>query len=230
MASRRELQSLDGIGLLADLNAHEREDLVRRCSWRRSRASEQVLALGAESREVLFVVAGRLRVVYHARSGREIAYAYIEPGGYVGELGVIDGRPRSASVEADSDCLLAVMSSAVFLELVDSSPTVARRLLVHLAGVIRAVNQKAAEYGLVNAIHRVLRELLRMARQVPGGGSVVSPMPTQEELAALAATTRETAGRALGQLAKSGVAVRRGRQLVIRDPAMLKALIADDEI
>jgi CRP/FNR family transcriptional regulator, cyclic AMP receptor protein len=229
MASRREPQSLEGISLLADLSPHERDALARRCTWRRPRAGEQVVALGAESREVLFVVTGRLRVVYHAPSGREIAYAYIELGGHVGELGVIDGKPRSASVEADSDCLLAVLPSTVFLELLDDRPIVARRLLVHLAGVIRAVNQKAAEYGLVDAIHRVYRELLRLARPVPGGGSVVMPMPTQEELAALAATTRETAARALGQLAKSGVAVRRGRELIIRDPALLKALVTEGE-
>ena len=49
---------------------------------------------------MLFIVAGRLRVVNYAASGREVAYAVIEAGSQVGELAAIDGEPRSASVEA----------------------------------------------------------------------------------------------------------------------------------
>jgi CRP/FNR family transcriptional regulator, cyclic AMP receptor protein len=224
MAAQAPARTLDGIGLLADLSPGERQALARRCSWRRPRDREQVIAHGAESREVLFVVAGRLRVVYHAPSGREIAYAYRERGVLVGELGVLDGGPRSASVEADGDCLLAALPAAAFLELLDRHPVVARRLLVHLAGVVRAVSQKAAEFGLVGAVQRVHRELLRLARPAPGGGAVVAPLPTQEELAASVGTTRETAARALAQLAKAGIARRRRRELLIREPRVLEAL------
>jgi CRP/FNR family transcriptional regulator, cyclic AMP receptor protein len=136
---------------------------------------------------------------------------------------VLDGKPRSASVEAEANCLLAVLPAAAFLELLDSSPAVARRLMAHLAQVIRACNQKAIELGLVGAVQRVHRELLRLARPGPNGGAIVKPLPTQEELAAEAGTARETVARVLGQLVKSGVAVRCGRELLIRNPAVLHA-------
>ena len=219
-------QTLDGIELLSELTPHERESVARRCTWRRPGNGERVIVAGSESREVLFVIAGRLRVVHHALSGREVAYAHIETGGHVGELGVLDGKPRSASVEAEYNCLLAVLPAAAFLELLDSHPAVARRLMAHLAGIVRAANQKAVELGLIGAVQRVHRELLRHARPGPDGGAIVKPLPTQAELAAEAGTTRETVARVLGQLAKSGVAVRSGRELLIRQPAVLEASAA----
>jgi CRP-like cAMP-binding protein len=224
MAAPRPAQTLDGVALLADLDTGERQALAKRCSWRRLRDGELVIGLGAESREVLLVVAGRLRVVHHAPSGREIAYAHVGPGEHVGELGVLDGGPRSASVEAEGDCLLAVLPAAIFLELLERHPRVARRLMVHLAGVIRAVDRKAVEFGLVGAVQRVYRELLRLACVTPDGRTVVVPLPTQEQLAASAGTTRETAARALAQLAKAGVTRRHGRELRICEPRMLEVL------
>lgn len=226
MAARGATQTLDGIELLRELTPDERESVALRCSWRRPGSGERVIAAGSESREVLFVVAGRLRVVHHARSGREVAYAHIQTGRYVGELGVLDGKPRSASVEAADNCLLAVLPAAAFLELLDNRPAVARRVMADLARTIRACNQKAVELGLVGAVQRVHRELLRLARPGPDGGAIVKPLPTQAELAAEAGTTRETVARVLGQLAKSGVAVRCGRELLIRDPAVLEASAA----
>jgi CRP/FNR family cyclic AMP-dependent transcriptional regulator len=226
MAAHRATQTLEGIELLQELTPHERERVALRCSWRRPASGERIIVAGAESREVLFVIAGRLRVVHHALSGREVAYAHIPAGGHVGELGVLDGKPRSASVEAEGNCLLAVLPAAAFLELLDSRPEVARRLMADLAGTIRACNQKAVELGLIGAVQRVHRELLRHARPGSDGGAIVKPLPTQAELAAEAGTTRETVARVLGQLAKSGVAVRCGRQLLIRDPAVLEAAAA----
>ena len=53
---------------------------------------------------------------------------------------------------------------------------------------------------------------------------MIAPLPTQESLAAHVGTTRETVARALGQLAKAGIARRRGRELLIRDLPLLEAL------
>ena len=83
----------------------------------------------------------------------------------------------------------------------------------------------------MGAVERVYSELLRLARPDPegaGGVVVVAPLPTQEDLAARVGTTRETVARALGRLARSGIARRRGRALSIRDPAVLEALVTGE--
>ena len=89
--------------------------------------------------------------------------------------------------------------------------------------MIRRTDARIAELSVLGAMQRDYRELSRLARPMPDGGSArISPLPTQEALAALVGTTRETVARALGQLAKAGVARRRGRELLILDPEGLE--------
>jgi CRP-like cAMP-binding protein len=215
--------SLDGIRLLSALDAAERRALAARCTWKRYRAGERVLSRDSDSRDVLFVVAGQVRVVNYAASGREIAYAVTGAGSHVGELSAIDGEPRSASVEAIEACLVAALGSKAFQELLLAHPTMTLELLKNLARIIRRSDERIAELSVLGAMPRVYRELRRLARLTPKG-AVVDPLPTQEALAAHVGATRETVARALGQLAKAGVARRCGRELLIRDLALLEAL------
>ena len=95
--------SLDRIEILKPLKPDERAALARRCRWRRFGAGEQVFDRMSDSRDVCFVIEGRVRVVNHSVSGREISFDDIEAGGVVGELAAIDGALRSATVVALSD-------------------------------------------------------------------------------------------------------------------------------
>jgi DNA-binding GntR family transcriptional regulator len=76
----------------------------------------------------------------------------------------------------------------------------------------------------VAAVPRVYRELLRLASPSGELEARVAPIPTQEELASLAGTTRETVARALAQLTRSGIAERHGRMLHIKSRPALEAL------
>ena len=87
--------NLDGIRLLTPLSPAHRSALAARCAWRRFKPGEVVLSREADDRDVLFLVSGRVRVVNYAASGREIAYAMVEPGAHVGELAALmAGRAR----------------------------------------------------------------------------------------------------------------------------------------
>jgi len=218
--------NLDGIRLLAALRPAERAALTARCAWKRHRAGERILSRDSDSRDVLFIVAGQARVVNYAASGREVAYAVIGAGSHVGELSAIDGLPRSASVEALEDCLVASLAPGPFHELLLAQPPIALTLLKSLTTVIRRSDERIAELSILGAMPRVYRELRRLARPAGAGGpgAVIDPLPTQEALAAHVGATRETVARALSQLTKAGVTCRRGRELVIRDLALLEAL------
>ncbi|MGD9507847.1 MAG: Crp/Fnr family transcriptional regulator [Geminicoccaceae bacterium] len=216
--------NLDGIRLLAPLAPAERARLATRCAWRRYQPGELVLSREAEDRDVLFLVVGRLRVVNYASSGREVAYAVIEPGAHVGELAALDGSPRTASVEALEPCQVAALPSAPFQELLLSHPQLALSLLQSMAKIIRQTDERIAELSVLTAVQRIYRELGRMTRSCPDGRSTISPLPTQEEIAARVGTTRETVARTLGQLSRSGIVRRQGRELLIVKPELLESL------
>jgi CRP-like cAMP-binding protein len=214
---------LEGIRLLAPLAQADRARIAARCAWRRYRSGEVVLSRESENRDVLFVVSGRVRIVNYAASGREIAYGVVEAGAHVGELAALDGGPRSAAVEALDECLIASLPSGPFHELLLAHPQLAVSMLKNLARIIRQSDERIIELSVLSAMQRIYRELHRLAES--RAGSVTIPrLPTQEQLAAMVGTTRETVARALGQLAKDGIVRRRGRELVILRPEELEEL------
>src|ERR1700755_2502173 len=93
-----------------------------RCTWRRVGAKEWVIDYQDEGIDVFFVVAGAVRVLIYAKSGREVILADLEAGGFFGEMAPIDGHSRSASVLAVSDALVATMPGTVFLEVLNAYP------------------------------------------------------------------------------------------------------------
>lgn len=220
------IAGLDGIALLRPLDPKTRQALSRQCRWRAFRSGEEIIARDSDSTEVLFIVKGRVRIVNYSAGGREVAYAVIEAGGYVGELAAIDGRPRSASVVALEECLIATLSAAAFMALIQKNAELATALLQRLASIIRDNDERITELATVGAMQRVYRELLRLAVPSPVDpqARLVLSLPTQEALAARLGTTRETVARVLAQLVKAKITQRRGRTLVIHDYEQLAAL------
>lgn len=223
-----ETSALDGIALLASMTPAQRAALARRCAWRSFRSGEEILARDEPADTVLFIVEGRVRVVDVSVSGREVAYAVVGAGGHVGELGVIDGAPRSASVVALDACRVACLPAAAFWQLLETESGVAKALLQRLARIIRDNDEKITELATMGAMQRVYRELLRLARPLSGDALVIDDLPTQETLAGRLGTTRETVARVLAQLARTGITERQGRRLTIHRPDDLELLAGRD--
>jgi CRP-like cAMP-binding protein len=74
-----------------------------------------------------------------------VLLAEIGPGGHVGELALLDGGPRSATMRAGSDLMTAFLPTGDFLDVLESSPDVALELLVTLVGRFREVEQRLVE-------------------------------------------------------------------------------------
>jgi CRP-like cAMP-binding protein len=214
-----EERTLAGIPLLEGLEAEEIARLERSCRWRRFREGERVLDSGGASRDVHFVVSGAVSIVNFSLSGREVTLATAKAGSYFGELAAIDNQPRSASVVAVEDSLIAALQPRPFLDLLQRRAEVTFRVLERLTEIIRQSDQRIMELSTLAATQRVYAELLRMAEPdaaVPGLW-VIRPLPPLREVASRVSTTRETVARALAQLYPTGLARRKGRNLYLMD-------------
>jgi CRP-like cAMP-binding protein len=85
------------------------------------------------------------------------------------------------------------------------------------------------DLSTLKAVQRVYVEVLRLARGDGGETSIISPMPTQRELARRASTSRETVARVLSQLVKGGILARKGRTVRILDMDRLRTLAEPDQ-
>jgi CRP-like cAMP-binding protein len=94
---------------------------------------------GDPGRECFVVVDGRATVTVGDR-GRA---ARLSPGACFGEMSLLDQKPRSATVEAQTDMRLLVLESRSFSSLLQEVPSVARKVLVAMAGRLRTAESEA---------------------------------------------------------------------------------------
>lgn len=210
---------LAGVRLLASLTQVDRRALASCCRWRRIRSQEEIIRRGSNSHDVYFVVEGRVRVVNHWQFGREISFQDVGAGECFGEIAAIDGEPRSASVVALGDALLASLPSRSFLDLLVKYPEVGLALMSRLARMVRQADERIMSISTLGARNRVHSELLRLARAAShdDNTAVITPVPAHGDIASRVSTTRETVARVLGELRKLGIVRRRKGALGICD-------------
>lgn len=217
-----QFDPLRRVELFVGLDEVERAKALELCRIRSCARGDYLIDEEVESRDVLFVIEGRVRVVDHTLNGRTVTFAEIGEGGVVGEIAAIDGGSRTAAVKAETDCVVAMISPERFDELLQRYPCVARALLKRLVRIIRDADKRISELSTLSAASRLCRELLRRARPHAGADpQVVDPVPTQEQLASLTGATRETVARLLGQLQHSGLVRRVNNRLLLLAPERL---------
>ena len=222
--------NFDNVPLLKGLSQAARDELVRHCRFRRYDEGEHIIDGQSVGREVFFVVSGKVRVVNYSHSGREVAFDDIPAGNYFGELAALDGGPRSAFVQAQTDgTVAAAMPPEVFTDLLAKYPPVALEIMRRLARVIRFSTERIMDLSTVGANNRVHAELLRLALAAGREGmqAVISPIPHHADIASRVSTTRETVARVFSELTRAGLLQRNKSSLVVRDLDKLTELVED---
>lgn len=220
---------LQNIPLLSGLDPATLKQIGLSMHFRKVEREDYVLHKGGGGDYLLFLLAGRLKVVDLTEDGREIGLSFLSPGDYFGELSIIDGLPRSASVIATEPALVALLPSTQAVSLIYSHALVAERVMKRLAQKIRSASSHRAILAIPNAHQRVFALLAQLIKTAPGGLAVIDNMPTQQEIAIMANTSRETVSRALQVLIQNGVVEKDLRRLIVRKPEQLKAMILDTD-
>lgn len=188
-----------------------------------------LLRKGSCSDYLLFLLSGRLQSVDVTDEGREVGITFLGPGDYFGDLAVIDGLPLFSSVVACEASLVAFMPREQAIELIYNNPLVAERVLKRMASKIRAAFGYRAILAIPNAFQRVFALLNQFAKTAPGGVVIIEKMPTQQEIAILANTSRETVSRAIHTLIQKGVVEKDMRRLIVRLPDLLREAVAMEQ-
>ena len=227
--SESEIDSLKHIRLLAELDDNELAVVEKSCRWKVYDASEQIIDQHSDSRDIFFVVEGRVRVVNYSLSGREITFDDLDPGSHFGELAAIDGLPRSASVMALDNVHIASLPAEQFQEIILEHPTIALKLMKHLAHLVRTSTSRIMDLSTLGANNRIHADLLRMGRKVAGDSdeAIITPIPVHSDIASRVSTTRETVARVMNDLARKGIVERKKDSLVINNLDTLEEMVED---
>ena len=143
-------RSLSGIALLESLSKEERSGLERECKWRGFRVGEYLFSRGSSGSEVFFLINGEVEILGVAASGQEFTLAHVDAGETIGEMAAIDGRPRSASVVAAQNSLVAVLSGERFRDVVRRHGDIGMALLKRLSSIVRTGDDSVIELSVHN--------------------------------------------------------------------------------
>ena len=221
--------SLTDVRLLSELTEDEIEVIEKKCRWKTYGPSEQIIDQHSDSKDIYFVVEGRVRVVNYSLSGREITFDDLEPGSHFGELAAIDGLPRSASVMVLTDARIASLSADQFHSIILDHPNIALKLMKHLAYLVRTSTSRIMELSTLGANNRIHADLLRLARKVTEDEmtAMITPIPVHSDVASRVSTTRETVARVMNDLARKGILERQKTALFIKDLERLEDMVEE---
>jgi len=221
--------SLESSAFFRGLPPDTLERIKRRCSWRRYEPRDLIIDYLDSSDDVFFIITGNARVTIRSVDGKAVSFRELGPGAVFGEYAAIDGGPRSASVEAQTSCLVASMPAATFQELLETEPKVAKMLLKYFVMEIRELTTRVYEFSTLAVRYRIQAEVLRLAGLTAREGKTANivPAPTHAELASRTSTHREAVTRELNRLSKLGIIEQQNRVLLVKDVDRLSALVHD---
>ena len=213
-----QLDILSKIDIFSHLDPGALMDLYRRMTIKRWYGGAIIVGQHETGRALYVVVQGRAKVVLFGESGREMTLATLAPGDFFGEVSLFDGKPRSANVVAVDDVALLCLSHDAFTRHIEAYPMTAVRLLREMAGRLRRANDTINNLALHDVSSRLTRTLLSLAEQsgeMRDDGVFIRRRPTQQELANMVGTCRETVSRTLSSMARKGLVVPKGRSLLL---------------
>jgi CRP-like cAMP-binding protein len=217
------------IPLLADAM----EDTLLRLDRANSRVNftkgQEIIRRSEQSRDVYILLSGQARVIYFSEGGKAVAFRRLDPGDIFGEFAAIDGRGRSATVEATTAATTLQIPEGLFWDILRTDHLFAGSLMRHLVALLRSLTSRIVEFSTLGVKNRIHSELLRMVKSASAasGRAEITPAPTHSDFAARISTHREAVSRELSRLAKMGVIERRGRTILVKDVDQLEQLVRD---
>ena len=198
--------------------------LFREATERGLREGEMLFRAGDAGDGCYRIQAGLVKVVVASHHGEERILSLLGPGAIVGELSMIDGGPRSASVVAVADCSLLFVSRAKFQVYSEAQPEIADYLVKTLARRLREADEALAAATFLTVKGRLARALLNLAEYAGeelGGQIELRHKISQADLAAMAGVARENVSRTMSDWRKRNIVTRSSEYYCITDPIAL---------
>ena len=220
------IELLKGVDLFSALETGQLEQLAALVIHKTYVRDETIILEDDDSVQALFLIAsGEVKVYVSGSDGRETILSLLSKGDFFGEMSLIDGEPRSASVKAVTDADLLILRREHFIKQVQKTPELAMGLLVEMSKRIRKANRQISSLAMLTVYGRVAATILNLMQErgvrvhAEGGNmvTVIRNRPTQQQLAEMSGTTRETVSRVLSSLAKKGTISLVGKDLVIHE-------------
>lgn len=191
-------------------------------------AGAAIFLRGDTGHSLMVIVEGQVKISVTASDGREAVLAILQTGDILGEMAIIENKPRSADATALSPCRMLVLHQRDFIPLLERDAKVAIRLLGLLGERLRRTSALLEARMLHHLPERLAKALLDLCESAgsdcPPGARLELPL-RQKVFASMLGTSRETLNKQLHAWANDGlIRIRRG-SIIIEQPEKLAELV-----
>lgn len=218
---KREL--LKKVSLFAGVSDEDLAALVPLLRFRRCVRGQPVVEVDMPGRSLYLVAEGELKVTIQ-RDEREVILSLLHEGDFFGEMALLDGKGRSANVVCLRASDLYELSREDFLQYVESHPRALLNILQQLSERLRNMNTIISNLTLLDVYGRVARYFMTLAEEegeVVESGILLKKPPSQQHIAGMLGTSRETVNRVIAEFVQQGILQKEGRQVIITNEALL---------
>ena len=177
-------------------------EVARNIRIQDERAGVTILNHGDETKSLYLIIEGTLLITQLAEDGKVVSLELLKKGQCFGEIAIIDGAPRSASVISLGNVKLGILSENFVKGTLMNDLDFTKSLLLKFAGIVRSANIQIFSLITANARKRLLLQLVRLSKMIQGNPHerVVEKGLSHTAIGSFAGISRETVTRIIGEL------------------------------
>lgn len=225
MAVSKNIQVLKNVSLFSSLGNREIKTIASFVT-EKSYKKNQVIFHQGDHGNVLFILkSGLAKISLMDKSGKEAILKMIYENEFFGEMSLLDGFFRSATVTATEDSKALLIYREDFLHFIKKHHTIVLEMLVALSRRLRKTDGKIASLTFFDSYGKVARVLLDFMEIHGNGnrGKISFSLPcSRQEMADMVGISRETVTRILNEFQVRGCLKMDGRKIIILDEAVLR--------
>ena len=211
--------------LVGRLATKTRNDLLKLGVVDKYPARQTIIRQGGTDDHALLLLSGSVKITCIDESGCEVLLAIRVGGDLIGEMAPLQRKPRNATVIACSEVHARILNRAILTRFLETHADAAIEVAKMVMSRLRWANQRRLDFVACPAQVRVGRVLVELALIYGWSGAQASKIGvsvTQSELASLAGVGLSAVEKALGELQRQGIVVRRYRQVLVTDMRRLR--------
>ena len=191
------------------------------------RARQYVFEEGDPATWFCLVTRGHVKILRHAKSGKDVVLELLGPGEAFGGVAVIERRPYPASAQTTEASVITKIPQDLIVGVSERHPSVVREMALMIGRRLRAAHESVTSLAASPVEARLAATLVRIAERegLRAGAGITLPFQlTRQSLADMTGTTVETAIRVLSRWQRDGVVTEDGGHLVLADLDAVRAL------
>lgn len=213
--------------LFAQIPGEELQKLVQFVKVQEIGPRQVIFHKGDAGAQVYLIVSGRVKVTTLSEEGKEIVFEILDAGEVFGEISLLDGKERTATVTTMGKCRVLVLERRDFIPFLEQHPRVAIQLLTTVCSRLRATDELVEDTLFRNLPARLAKKLLSLAETygepAPEGVRIQLKL-SQQELGQLVGTSRESVNKQLRIWERKGLIGVAQRYITLHDRGALDLL------